>query len=490
MAEKRKALGRGLGSLIPTQESDVPRETSLAPEKAMDVFFPRSNETSKGKEPTGRAGHSAVTADLLKPPARRTQKAKPKKTKVRSQEAGLGGAVRGAGDSPSSADSTSNPRKIAPQNIDIQGIDGPGTDRQRIDGQNIEEDGGGKSGVSGQAAAMPGQAGHVLTNLNLSDEASRLEKTGHTNRALSVKSEDELDLVPVPGARMAVLKIAEIAANLDQPREFFDEEALKELAESVKEIGILQPIVVREISDNKKRYEALIKAQIAAGKPAELKYELIMGERRLRASQLAGLTEIPAIIRDTQDDEMLRDALLENLHRVQLNAIEEAAAYQQLLEEFGCTQEELSQKIKRSRPQISNTIRLLKLPHNVQLKVMANVISMGHARALLGLDSAEKMELLAERIVAEGLSVRTTEELVSLGEVSAQKRVSGTKRQPAPLSIQANYVQERLGDLFDTKVTVEQRKRKGKIIVEFAGEEDLERIAALVQVLKLSADRP
>lgn len=414
MAEKRKALGRGLGSLIPTQESDVSRETSLTPEKAMDVFFPRSGETTGAS----RAGHSAVTADLLKPPARRTQK-----TKAKS-------APKATPVIPASTQSTSHRT----------------------------------------ADNVPPAVGDLVV-----PEAA---------------SGEELELLPVPGARMAVLKIAEIAANLDQPREYFEEEALQELADSIKEIGVLQPIVVREISDKSKRYEALSQAQIRAGKPAELKYELIMGERRLRASQLAGLAEIPAIIRDTQDDEMLRDALLENLHRVQLNAIEEAAAYQQLLNEFGCTQEELSQRIKRSRPQISNTIRLLKLPHSVQLKVMANVLSMGHARALLGLDSVEKMEHLAERIVAEGLSVRTTEELVSLGDVRLAKKAVVAKKAAAPLSIEATFVQDRLADLFDTKVTVEQRKRKGKIIVEFAGAEDLERIAALVQVLKLSGERP
>lgn len=411
----RKALGRGLGSLIPTQDSDVPRETSIAPETAMDVFFPRGDTASSPKT----TSHAAVTADLLKP----------------------------------------SPRTKAKANV---------TKKTTVNGIPADS-----NVVAIKSDSNPNlQAGETTVNKGKLDTETK-----------------ELTLVPVPGARMAVLKIAEIAANLDQPREFFDEEALIELSESIKEIGVLQPIVVRPINESSPRFKALIERPENTLKAPTLRYELIMGERRLRASVLAGLVEIPAIIRDTADDEMLRDALLENLHRVQLNAIEEAAAYQQLLNEFGCTQEELSKRIKRSRPQISNTIRLLKLPHAVQLKVMANVLSMGHARALLGLDTPEKMEVLAERIVAEGLSVRTTEELVSLGDVQSREVKRG-KRIPLPLSIEATFVQDRLADLFDTKVTVEQRKRKGKIIVEFAGEEDLERIAALVQVLKLSGERP
>lgn len=410
VSNTRKALGRGLGSLIPTAENDVSRETSIEPEKAMDVFFPRATTGSAGKS----GSHAAVTADLLKPAPRAKAKS---------------AAAKAAGKRTTAATGT------------------------------------------GQNKPKPAEAKPV-------------------DNATEVTAEDKaLELVPVPGARMAVLNVAEIAANLDQPREYFDEEALTELSESIKEIGVLQPIVVRPIKQDSSRYQALLEQPVNSAKVANLRYELIMGERRLRATALAGLTQIPAIIRDTADDAMLRDALLENLHRAQLNAIEEAAAYQQLLNEFGCTQEELSQRIKRSRPQISNTIRLLKLPHSVQLKVMANVLSMGHARALLGLDSVEKMEALAERIVAEGLSVRTTEELVSLGEVHG-KKPTGTKRTQQPLSIEATFVQDRLADLFDTRVTVEQRKRKGKIIVEFAGADDLERIAALVQVLKLSGERP
>ena len=208
-------------------------------------------------------------------------------------------------------------------------------------------------------------------------------------------------LVSTLGAVYAELPITDITPNPRQPRTVFDEDALNELVHSIKEIGLLQPIVVRRVGDA---------------------FELVAGERRWRASQLAGLSVIPAIIRETSDDDLLRDALLENLHRAQLNPLEEAAAYQQLLDDFGCTQEELATRIGRSRPQVSNTLRLLRLPPNVQRRVAAGVLSAGHARALLGLPSHDAMEKLAARIVAEGLSVRTTEELVQLGDSTKEKK--------------------------------------------------------------------
>ena len=269
---------------------------------------------------------------------------------------------------------------------------------------------------------------------------------------------DERELLPVAGARFAELPVESIRANPKQPRQVFDEDALAELTHSVREFGVLQPIVVREQGDG---------------------YELVMGERRLRASTLAGLTVIPAIIRTTADDDMLRDALLENIHRAQLNPLEEAAAYQQLLEEFGVTHDELAHRIGRSRPQVSNTIRLLNLPVPVQRRVAAGVISAGHARALLGIDDSEVQEDLASRIVAEGLSVRATEELVSLhapghGPKKATPRTS-TPRFTAPAITE---LADKLSDAFDTRVRVELGRRKGKITIEFASVDDLERIVA------------
>ena len=265
---------------------------------------------------------------------------------------------------------------------------------------------------------------------------------------------------PVPGAHFAELPITSIRPNPKQPRQVFDEEALAELTHSVREFGVLQPVVVRVREDGG--------------------YELVMGERRLRASEAAGLETVPAIIREAGDDVLLRDALLENIHRSQLNALEEAAAYQQLLEEFGTTHEELATRIGRSRSQVTNTIRLLNLPVPVQRRVAAGVLSAGHARALLGLEDRDRQEELATRIVAEGLSVRATEELVALAgrePAAARTQRRTTPRFTAPAIAE---LADKLADTFDTRVRVELGKRKGKITVEFASVDDLERIVAMM----------
>jgi ParB family chromosome partitioning protein len=271
------------------------------------------------------------------------------------------------------------------------------------------------------------------------------------------------ELVPVPGAEFAELPVDAIRPNPRQPRQVFDEEALAELVHSVREIGILQPVVVRR----------------AEPEGGEARYELIMGERRWRATKEAGLERIPAIIRDTADDQMLRDALLENLHRSELNPLEEAAAYQQLLEDFGCTHEELATKIGRSRPQISNTIRLLRLPPQVQRRVAAGVLSAGHARALLGLDDTDMMERLAARIVSEGLSVRAVEEIVALGDGPTAKPVKRRPRAGGHMG-ELNEVAGRLGDRLDTRVAIALGKTRGKLTIDFASVDDLNRILALM----------
>jgi ParB family chromosome partitioning protein len=272
--------------------------------------------------------------------------------------------------------------------------------------------------------------------------------------------EDDGELRPVAGATYAEIPISSIHANAKQPRQVFDEDALAELTHSVREFGVLQPVVVRADADG---------------------YELVMGERRLRAAIAAGLEKIPAIVRSTADDAMLRDALLENIHRAQLNPLEEAAAYQQLLEEFGTTHDELAQRIGRSRPQVTNTIRLLNLSIPVQRRVAAGVLTAGHARALLGLEDKEAQDELAGRIVAEGLSVRATEELVSLhasGHASKKPaRHSPARRITAPA---IEDLAGKLSDTFDTRVRVELGRRKGKITVEFASIDDLERIIAVM----------
>jgi ParB family chromosome partitioning protein len=261
-------------------------------------------------------------------------------------------------------------------------------------------------------------------------------------------------LLPVPGASFAELPVESIRPNPKQPRTVFDEDALDELVGSIREIGVLQPIVVRPVDDG---------------------YELIMGERRWRATQAAGLATVPAIVRQTEDGDLLRDALLENLHRSQLNPLEEAAAYQQLLDDFGCTHDELAQRIHRSRPQISNTLRLLRLPPLVQRRVAAGVLSAGHARALLGLSDAAAIERLAQRIVAEGLSVRAVEEIVALGAEDGGRRQP--RRTRAGVRNEAlDDLASRLSDRFETRVKVDLGKQRGKLTVEFASVQDLNRI--------------
>lgn len=266
------------------------------------------------------------------------------------------------------------------------------------------------------------------------------------------------------GARYAELPIGEVAPNPRQPRAVFDEEALAELVASINLIGLLQPVVVR---------------RVASG------YELIAGERRLRACRLAGLERIPAIIRETDDDALLRDALLENLHRANLNALEEAAAYQQLLEDFGCTQEELATRIGRSRPQVSNTLRLLRLPPDVQRRVAAGVLSAGHARALLSLENPESMESLAQRIVSEGLSVRSVEEIIILSGPEGPRRKRKERKPREPAARPSELVQDvvsRLGDALDTRVTITglSSGHRGRVVIEVADEDDLRRVADII----------
>jgi len=270
-------------------------------------------------------------------------------------------------------------------------------------------------------------------------------------------------LAPVPGVRLVQIAPAEVVPNPRQPRSVFDPDALAELVHSVKEFGVLQPIVVRPLSG------------AASGGP---QYELIMGERRLRASREAGLDSIPAIVRETADEDMLRDALLENLHRAELNPLEEASAYQQLLSDFGITQEELAGRIGRSRPQITNTLRLLRLPEAVQRRVAAGVLTAGHARAILSLDpDTRAMESLADKIVNEELSVRAAEALAASGAAAASKR-----RKPLPGGRQAQLdeVAQRLGDQLDTRVRISLGARKGQITIDFATVGDLNRILGVL----------
>jgi len=253
------------------------------------------------------------------------------------------------------------------------------------------------------------------------------------------------------------IDVNNISANPKQPRTVFDEDQLTELALSIKEVGLLQPPVVRSIGNGK--------------------YQLIMGERRFRAAKLAGLKSIPVIIRQTSDDQLLREALIENIHRSQLNPLEEGAAYQQLLNDFSYTHDELAVKLSKSRPAITNTMRLLNLPPSVQRKVAAGIISAGHARALLSLTDEKEIENLANRIVAEGLTVRAVEEIVATGGAKVK---GGSVRSGKILAPKLKEISEQLSDHLDTRVNVELGKQKGKIVIEFATIEDLERISKVI----------
>jgi ParB family chromosome partitioning protein len=318
------------------------------------------------------------------------------------------------------------------------------------------------------AAAPKRGLGKGLGALIPSSTPEEAAATAHagTSSAASVGA-DSSGLAPV-GAVYAELPIDLVLPNSRQPRTVFDEDALAELVFSIREIGLLQPVVVRRAGEGS--------------------YELIAGERRLRASREAGLTAIPAIIRDTDDDAMLRDALLENLHRADLNPLEEAAAYQQLLSDFGCTQDELARRIGRSRPQVSNTLRLLRLPPDVQRRVAAGVLSAGHARALLSLDDQAAMEALATRIVAEGLSVRAVEEIIIVGDADGRKRKSSPRaRVSLPRDPSITEAVTDLGaavaDSLDTRVHADgfaTTRSRGRLVIECADLEDLRRVVDLI----------
>jgi ParB family chromosome partitioning protein len=405
MAERRRGLGRGLGALIPGAGE---AGTAPAARRPVDVFF----EGTAGADEQGKAGVAAsevkstltTSKSSAKGSSRKPVPAVTARTAASAAKAATPPAQRAATDQAGSGAGTGDSNERAAQAT---------------------------AGI-GQATATTGQA-----------------------------TDDDAQLVAVPGAEFAELEVAAIRPNPRQPRQVFDQDALDELAGSITEVGLLQPVVVRRLET-----------------PADdgAAYELIMGERRWRATQQAGLATIPAIIRDTADEDLLRDALLENLHRAQLNPLEEAAAYQQMLDDFGCTQEELAARVARSLPQISNTLRLLKLPALVQRRVAAGVLSAGHARALLGLADGAAMERLAQRIVAEGLSVRTVEELVALGGDEATQPVKKATARAGGRTEATDALQDRLSDRFETRVRVSLGKTKGRVTIEFASVGDLNRI--------------
>jgi ParB family chromosome partitioning protein len=399
MSEKRRALGRGLGALIP----NAPTSPNGRP---VDVFFPDQRPGA-----TAYAGGSPAARD-------------------------------GASDAPAGGATTTTT------------IDPPSDAPERQDGASAsgtEDASGAGQGAVGDPDSTGGAAGSAGTEVSASDNPH--------------------GLAPVPGVSYGEIPVEQIRPNPRQPRTVFDEDDMAELVHSITEIGVLQPIVIRPIPAGQGPDEL---DNAADG----VRYELIMGERRWRASQEAGKATVPAIVKETEDDDLLRDALLENLHRSELNALEEAAAYQQLLEDFGCTHDELAARIGRSRPQISNTLRLLKLPPLVARRVAAGVLSAGHARALLALPDGAAMERVAQRIVAEGLSVRNVEEIVAVGgpdDVAKPRRPRAGNRHP-----QLDDLAARLSDRFDTRVNIALGQRKGKLTVEFASVEDLNRIVDML----------
>lgn len=448
MAQKKRGLGRGLQALIPEAQTEIPSR------RPTDVFFPESRSPARSKTTTDEVSdaasrHAAEIASTLLAPSKRTRgrRSSPPATATKPSAAAAkpkSGRARSGSESTGRSEGTRTGRRRSRVSRETLMADAPEFALVGL-GDRLEDE-----------TAPP--AGRSESRSPLEDKTAG----GKSGEKSGGKGSDDEGLLPVPGATFAELPVEIIVPNPRQPRQVFDEDDITELAASIKEVGLLQPIVVRRVDDEDGRAES---------------YELVMGERRLRAAKEAGLETIPAVVRYTEDQDLLRDALLENLHRVQLNPLEEAAAYHQLLEDFDCTHAELSKRIARSRSQISNTLRLMKLPPLVQRRLAAGVLSAGHARALLGLPDAAAMERLAQRIVAEGLSVRVTEELVALYDEpraqDARRPAAGSRtRRSAPLPA----LSTRLSDVFDTRVKVTRGSKKGRITIEFAGDEDLARI--------------
>ncbi|WP_258804084.1 ParB/RepB/Spo0J family partition protein [Pseudarthrobacter sp. NS4] len=424
MSEKRRGLGRGLGALIPSSAaSNGQGNNGAAVSRPVDLFFPEGRKKTEPSDDAAVETAKSVADKLISAPDSETS------TKSSSEKKDSSRIVESSEPDPRAAAD-----KIAsdsPSPAEAERSAGKRTAAKETSSENLEEE-------------APSDPAPVST------APEPLKEFAGTDSGV--------ELVEVPGVRFAEIPVSDIHPNRKQPRSVFDEDDMAELVHSVREIGVLQPIVVRKSTET-------------GSEP----FELVMGERRWRAVQAAGLETIPAIVRDTTDDDLLRDALLENLHRSQLNPLEEAAAYQQLLEDFGTTHEQLADRIGRSRPQVSNTLRLLKLPPLVQRRVAAGVLSAGHARALLSLPDAAAMERLAQKIVAEGMSVRATEEAVTLYQDPTKQTKNNIPR-PGARHERLDYLASSLSDRLDTNVKISLGVRKGKVSIEFASVEDLNRI--------------
>lgn len=429
MSDKRRGLGRGLGALIPSSAAASASGNGAAPSRPVDLFFPEARKTARPDAANPDAGDSGVT-----------------ESEVASAEAAAAKAAAAKGGSAEEG---------TPESEDAETAPAKRTSRSKAPSVDAEK----SATPATPAGPRPGSAkAGASTKTGAQEHSGGAPEEPGSRDGSSTETSNDVELVEVPGVRFAEIPVSDIHPNRKQPRTVFDEDDMAELVHSVRTIGVLQPIVVRTSTEE-------------GGEP----YELVMGERRWRAVQAAGLATIPAIVRDTTDDDLLRDALLENLHRSQLNPLEEAAAYQQLLEDFGTTHEQLADRIGRSRPQVSNTLRLLKLPPLVQRRVAANVLSAGHARALLALPDAAAMERLAQRIVAEGMSVRATEEAVTLHREPSNQPKNNIPR-PGARHERLDYLASSLSDRLDTNVKISLGARKGRVSIEFASVEDLNRI--------------
>ncbi|WP_342023253.1 ParB/RepB/Spo0J family partition protein [Arthrobacter citreus] len=447
MTEKRRGLGRGLGALIPSSaESEAASSASSAPARAgrpVDVFFPSASDTVTPSRPvTGARRGSGINKDALRGPSHSstggTSPRGPRQAPVPGLEADVAEPAAAGTAAEDAAERSADRGGAAKRQSKGNGKKAP---------QGAQKAAADAGDVSVEADAQPAGPEQDLGVTDGSGEAAVSRET----------------LVEVPGATFAEIPVDSIHPNRKQPRSVFNEEDMAELVHSIREIGVLQPIVVRPSPED----------------DPEHPYELVMGERRWRASREAGLEAVPAIIRSTQDVDLLRDALLENLHRSQLNPLEEAAAYQQLLDDFECSHEELADRIGRSRPQVTNTLRLMKLPPLVQRRLAAGILSAGHSRALLGLADAAEMEKLAQRIVAEGLSVRATEEIVSMSE-GLRRPPKETKPKVGARHERLDYLATSLSDRLDTNVKITLGARKGKVSIEFASVDDLNRIMGVL----------
>ena len=444
MSEKRRGLGRGLGALIPSSAATTGAGNGGTVSRPVDLFFPEGRRKAEPTEQPPAADASRDDAKQSPSPAQRSSTPKqsaPSKSKPAPAKRAVPKPTAAAAGAKAAAEKPQEPASAA------VAADTPGASTNEPSAPSLAE--------LSPSLAKPST---VPAPEQAETEPTAVAPAPGEPGESAAQADGGVELVEVPGARFAEISVTDIHPNRKQPRNVFDEDDMAELVHSVREIGVLQPIVVRTSTED-------------GSEP----YELVMGERRWRAVQAAGLDTIPAIIRDTTDDDLLRDALLENLHRSQLNPLEEAAAYQQLLEDFGTTHEQLADRIGRSRPQVSNTLRLLKLPPLVQRRVAAGVLSAGHARALLSLPDAAAMERLAQKIVAEGMSVRATEEAVTLYQDPAKPAKNNIPR-PGARHERLDYLASSLSDRLDTNVKISLGVRKGKVSIEFASVEDLNRI--------------